>query len=140
MLLTARAFQQWFRYVALLVFVSPLACAQPEDDGNEARTAFGKWVPVTRTIWEFGNLTMDEDAFSWGPCVDVPYRVARSTDRAVLIELVRSPPCRLVRETPFWLEVDGDYLVISWCQDPSEIEKPLLERSCSSGRLKKLSD
>jgi hypothetical protein len=128
------------KFIALLLFVSPLACAQQEGETNAVRlpdAILGNWVPVTRSILEFGNLTIEQNSFTWAMCVDVPYRVQRRIDSAVLVELVRSPPCRLVNDAPFWLEVQGKELTVSWCQDANEIAKPVLERSCSWGRLRK---
>src|SRR6187401_3482179 len=136
--------EQLFRCASLMFFVATTVSAQPAADRNEVQRlpdrVLAEWVPVTRTIWEFGNLTLEANSLTWGTCVKVPYRLLRSTRSAWLIELVSSPPCRLVRETSFWLEESEDAIVVSWCADPNEIEKPLLERSCSSGRLKRLSN
>ena len=141
-----RRLPQLFGYTPLMFLALTTASAQPAGDGSEAERLpdriLAKWVPVSRSIWRFGNLTIEADSVTWATCVKVPYRVLRGTSSAWLIELVSSPPCHLVEETPFWLEAieGGLVIVISWCTDPKEIERPLLERNCSSGRLQKLND
>lgn len=133
-----------FRCVALSFFISPLACAQREGDGNETvqfpKELRGTWVPLSRGVAAFGDLKIERDTLTWERCVNEPYRVLRSGGSAWLIEFVGLPPCRLRWGTRFWLEVEGNDLIASWCAEPDEITKPLLERSCSSGRLGKRID
>ena len=129
---------------ALLFLVSLAACGQPEPPGNESaglpNELSGVWVPLSRSVVAFGNLTIEQRTMTWEKCMNEPYRVLRTQGSAWLIEFVGSPPCPLRWGTPFWLEVEGANLITSWCADPDEIKKPLLERSCSSGRLGKRID
>ena len=136
---------QLLRCLALLVFVSPLACAQPEGDAGEGARlpdeVLGEWSPLSENYWQYGRLAIERDTLTWGTCVEEPYRVLRSTDSAWLIELVRSPGCPFRGpETNLWLEISERGLILSRCQEPNEIEKPLRERSCGWGILTKRSD
>jgi hypothetical protein len=143
--------QQLFRCVALLLVVVPLACAQPEGDGDDAERlpdrVRGTWVPISDNYLRFGDLVIDADSLTWSTCVKEPYRVVLSKDSAWLIELVRSPACPFPgRPTgPWWLEISNNGqavdLVLSRCEDTTEIDKPRRERtSCAYGSLSKRSN
>jgi hypothetical protein len=136
---------QVLRCVGLLFLVTPLACAQPEGDGDGPQRlpdAFiGQWAPSSTSVRRFGTLSIQTDTLTWGTCVAVPYRLLESDASAWLIELVSAPPCRLGLPAPFLvLEASERGLIASICQQSTESQKPLLERSCSWGELIKQSD
>jgi hypothetical protein len=136
-----------FRCIGLLFLVVPIACAQPENGGDDAQRlpdeVLGTWAPVSRSSLQFGDLVMDAETLSWSTCVKEPYRVLQSRDSAWLIELVRSPACPLrAGQTPLLLEISPNNnvlnLSLSTCRDVADTNRPEAERqSCSRSMFAK---
>jgi hypothetical protein len=129
-----------------LIILAGQACAQPQSRQSETARlpdqVLGEWSPVSQNYRQYGTLTIAADRLTWATCVNETYRVLRSEHSAWLIELVRAPACPFPgRSTnPWWLEMEGDELLLSRCDDIREIEKPRIERSCSYGSLRRHGD
>lgn len=138
------------RWIALLFFVMPIACAQPEGGGAQAERlpdqVLGTWVPISRGSFQYGDLVIDTETLTWATCVEEPYRVLQSRESSWLIELVRSPACPLMwaGQKALLLEVSRNgnvlNLFLSMCRDINEVEKPRPERQCNRSTFAKSID
>jgi hypothetical protein len=130
---------------ALLLLATPIACAQPEGEANRTQSlpdeVIGQWTPSSTSLQGFGTLTIEPNILTWGSCANVPFRLLQSVGSAWFLELLQSPPCRLGLPAPFLaLATSERGLIVSICQEATELQKPLLERSCSWGEVRKQRD
>lgn len=132
------------RFVRLsVVLVAAGACAQtPASAGSNQRSEefarlpyslIGAWVPYSEAYVRLGDLVIGTDALSWDTCSRAAYRVIRSEGSTTLIQLLRSPPCKLFGEANFMVlnRVDRA-LEITICHEQPELARPLANGHCSS--------
>ena len=139
-----------WRVFFLLCLVAASACGKkPPTDTPPVReitqlqlpeTLLGTWSPYSKSIEEFGNLTVSTAALSWGTCTETKYRVLQVTEQTYYLELI-TPPCRLHLPASFLILAPSDgSLEVSICSGREELDRSAGQRSCSMGILHKLND
>ncbi len=134
----------------LSAFVAASACGQstvanePQNQsGSEAQlpqTLRGTWSAYSKSIQEYGDLTLGAEVLSWGTCTNTTYRVLQVIEQTYYLELV-SPPCRFQRPVAYLILAPSDRsLRVSICSGREELERPADQRHCSLGTLYKKPD
>lgn len=98
----------------------------------------GTWSPYSKSLQEFGDLTLGTDSLSWGTCTKTAYRVLQVVEQTYYLELLRSPPCILGSPASFLILAPSDRgLEVSICGEREELDRAAPERRCSWGILNK---
>jgi hypothetical protein len=105
----------------------------------------GTWVPYGRGYQQFGDLKIERELLSWGPCRKVGYRVFRATNDTYYIEQTQQPPCNFDGGASFLVVQFSDRaretittsaaVEVSMCGHRDEFDRPPEQRYCSRGLL-----
>jgi len=132
--------------ILIVSMISAGACAQTPIENGQADgkdtdlpdSLLGVWVPLGRSWQQLDALRLESNVLTWGTCSRVPYVVLRSTGEVYLLQFLLSGTCRLRGEASFLIAAPSDEELQLWiCRDPTQFDKPVKERSCSWGILRR---
>jgi hypothetical protein len=130
-------------------FLAGSACAQTHPAEQQASTEelrlpdrmMGLWAPYGEGWQDLGELRIAPETLTWGNCLYEEYVVdsVNEEKKSYVVELARSPPCRINVFAPFLLfefseqalKISDQALEVSICREKAQLEQPPGRRSCS---------